>query len=225
MLTRICIFLVFCAGMCGAAEPRSFDTSWITDKPEVLTYRTSGKEGDGLYQLSVWKTPDGIEAYINMITSGFTKSVSGTFAADFRPRESKSRIIVNGQITMTTDCAYKPDRLHIATLMMPYNQVVENTLPVSDVVVDFSQAPFLPRILALRPGAEFIFSSLNPQSNSLVPLSIRVTGEEIIHGSACFRIEGNDFEGRSTYWIEKDRPHRVMRIEQTGRVTELILAP
>jgi hypothetical protein len=225
MTTHICFFLVLATITGFAAEPRSFDTTWITAKPEVLTYRTTARAGDGLYQVSVWRTGAGIELYMNIISPGFTKSVWGVMAADFRPRESKSRIVVNDQIIMTTDCAYEPARLHIATSMTPYNRLVENTLSFSNLVVDFSQTPLLPRTLPLKPGAEFKFASLNPQSNSLVPLTIRVLGEEIIHGAACYRVEGSDFEGKSAYWIEKNAPHRIMRIEQPGRTTELIVTP
>ena len=225
MTTHFCFFLVLATTTGVAAEPRSFDTAWITAKPEVLTYRTTARTGDGLYQVSVWRTAAGIELYMNFISPGFTKSVWGVMAADFRPRESKSRIVVNDQIIMTTDCAYEPARLHIATSMTPYNRLVEDTLSFSNLVVDFSQTPLLPRTLPLKPGAEFKFASLNPQSNSLVPLTIRVLGEEIIHEAACYRVEGSDFEGKSTYWIEENAPHRIMRIEQPGRATELIVTP
>jgi hypothetical protein len=217
--------LVLAATTCYAAESPSFDTTWVTAKPEVLTYRTTAKAGDGLYQVSVWRTAAGIELYMNIISPGFTKSVWGAMAADFRPRESKSRIVVNDQIIMTTDCAYEQARLHISTSMTPYNRVVENTLSFSNLVVDFSQTPLLPRTLPLKPGAEFKFASLNPQSNSLVPLTIRVMGEEITHGVACYKAEGSDFEGKSAYWIEKNAPHRIMRIEQPGRATELVVSP
>jgi hypothetical protein len=222
MITRF-FFLVLAAVTCRAAEPQSFDTSWIPAKPEVLTYRSTAKQGDGLYQVSVWRTADGIEVYINIITPGFTKSVWGAMAADFHPRESKGRIVVNDQICMTTDCAYKSDRLHIATLMTPYNRVIENTLSFSNLVVDFSQTPLLPRTLPLKLGAQFRFVSLNPQSNALVPLTLHVLGEEIIQGIPCYKIEGSDFEGQSILWIENVGQHRVIRIEQPGRVTELIL--
>jgi len=215
------LLLILAAATCHGAE--SFDTAWITAKPEVLTYRTTAKEGEGLYQVSIWKTASGIELYMNIIAPGFTKSVWGAMAADFRPRESKSRIVVNGQIIMTTECSYNPARLHIATQMAPYNRVAEKTLSLSNGVVDFSQTPLLPRTLALKPGADFKFGSLDPQSNALVPLTIHVGGEEMIHGVACFKVAGTDFEGQSTYWIEKDSPHRVVRIEQPGRVSELIL--
>jgi hypothetical protein len=207
------------------AGAQAFDTTWIPAKPEVLTYRSTGKQGDGLYQVSIWKAADRIELYMNIITPGFTKSVWGVMDADFHPRESKSRIVVTGQIVMTTDCSYSPTGLHVATLMAPYNRVVENTLPFSNLVVDFSQTPLLPRTLPLKPGAEFKFTSLNPQSNSLVPLTIHVIGEETIQGAPCYKVEGTYFEGQSMYWIEQGGHHRVMRIEQPGRITELSPTP
>jgi hypothetical protein len=227
MIPRYSIFfpLLFAAAICGAAEPQSFDTSWITAKPEVLTYRTTGKQGDGFYQVSVWKTGNGIELYMNIIAPGFTKSVWGSMAADFHARESKSRILVDDQIVMTSECSYQPGGLHIATSMAPYNRIVDNTLSFSNLVVDFSQTPLLPRILPLKLNAEFKFDSLSPHSNSLVPLTIRVLGEENICGIACYKVEGHDFEGQSNYWIEKGGLHRVMRIEQPERITELILRP
>lgn len=214
--------IIFAAAVCSASGAQAFDTTWITAKPEVLTYRTTTKEGNGLYQVSDWKTANGIELYINIISPGFTKSVWSVMDADFHPRASTSRIVVNDQIIMTTECAYKPDRLHIATLMAPYDRVVENTLSLSNFVVDFSQIPLLPRTLQLKPGSKIKFDSLNPESNALVPLTICVTQEEIIHGAMCYKVEGCDFEGKSTYWIETSGHHRVMRIEQPGRVTELI---
>jgi hypothetical protein len=227
MITRYFIHcsLLLAAAICGAADPQSFDTSWITAKPEVLTYRTTGKQGDGFYQVSLWKTGNGIELYMNIIAPGFTKSVWGSMAADFHARESKSRILVDNQIVMTTDCSYRPNGLRIATVIGPYNRVADNTLSFSNLVVDFSQTPLLPRTLPLKLNAEFKFDSLNPQSNSLVPLTIRVLGEEKLHGIECYKVEGNDFEGQSTCWIEKGGSHRVMRIEQPERITELILTP
>ena len=218
------VCLIVSAATFRAGGSPAFDTSWIPAKPEMLTYRSKAKQGDGLYQVSVSRASSGIEVYMNIITPGFTKSVWGAMTADMRPRESKSRIIVHDQITMTTDCSYGPDRLHIATLMSPYNKIMENTLSCSNLVVDFSQTPLLARTLPLKPGAEFKFTSLNPQSNSLVPLTIRVVATETIQNTECHKVEGTDFEGKATYWIEKAGHHRVMRIEQpdTGRVTELI---
>jgi hypothetical protein len=54
--------------------------------------------------------------------------------------------------------------------------------------------------------------------------STDVVGEATVQGVACYRVEGSDFEGQATYWIEKTGHHRVIRIEQptTGRITELM---
>jgi hypothetical protein len=162
---------------------------------------------------------------MNIITPGFTKSVWGVMSTNMQPRESKSRIIVSGQVAMTTDCSYQRDSLHIATVIAPFDRVMENTLSSSNLVVDFSQTPLLARTLPLKLGATFEFPSLNPQNNSLVPLKLRVVGEETIQKINCYKIEESDFEGQATYWIEKAGHHRVIRIEQadTGRITELML--
>lgn len=226
-MTKQSIFslcVVFGATMLRADAPQSFNTSWISSKPEMFTYRSTAKQGDGLYQVSVSRAADGIEVYMNIITPGFTKSVWGTMTADMRPRASKSRIIVHDQVAMTTDCSYGPGQLHIATLASPCNKVMESTPSCSNLVVDFSQTPLLARTLPLKPGAKFKFTSLNPQSNSLMPLTIRVVTTETIQNTECYKVEGTDFEGKASYWIEKAGHHRVMRIEQpeTGRVTELI---
>jgi len=225
MLSCLCASLILAASTLGAAESPSFNTAWITAKPEVLTYQSKAKQGDGLYQVSVSRTKGGIEQYMNIITPGFTKSVWGAMSTNMHPRESKSRIIVSGQVAMTTECSYQRDSLHIATVMSPYDRVMENTLTSSNLVVDFSQTPLLARTLPLKLGAAFEFPSLNPQNNSLVPLKLRVVGEETIQKIACYKIEGSDFEGPVTYWIEKAGHHRIIRIEQadTGRITELML--
>lgn len=227
MTAKSCFFAlsILTAATLPAAETPSFDTSWIPAKPEMLTYHSKSKQGDGLYQVSLSRNEGAIDLYMNIITPGFTKSVWGTMSTDMRPRGSKSRIVVQDQITMTTDCSYGAATLHIATLMAPYQKVMENTLACSNLVVDFSQVPLLARTLPLKPGAEFKFTSLNPQANSLVPLTIRVVATETVQGTGCYKIAAHDFEGEATYWIEKAGHHRVMRIEQPamGRVTELIL--
>jgi hypothetical protein len=206
-----------------AAEPMGFDTGWIPANPEVLTYSSTSKQGTGLYQVSLARVDSIIEIYMNIITDGFTKSVFGTMTGDMRPKGSQSRIIVNHQVSMTTDCVYGPDSLKITTLISPYHQFKTNTLPCSNLVVDFSQISLLIRTLPLKPGAEFAFTSLNPQNNTLVPLTIRVLGEETIKDSKCYKVEQSDFEGTSLYWVELQNPHRVLRVEQPGidRLTEL----
>jgi hypothetical protein len=117
----------------------------------------------------------------------------------------------------------RPDSLKIATLIEPYHQSKANTLPCTSLVVDFSQISLLIRTLPLKPGAEFTFTSLNPQNNTLVPLTIRVLGEEMLKDSKCYKVEQSDFEGISLYWVELENHHRVLRIEQpaSDRVTEL----
>jgi len=221
----LCATVTLTAGWLQASELPSFNTSWITGNPEVLTYHSTAKQGDGLYQVSVSRNDDNIEVYMNIITPGFTKSVWGAMDTNLHPRESKSRIVVNNQIVMTTECSYASNALHIATLMSPQKKLMENRIANSDFVVDFSQAPLMARVLPLKLGAEFTFTSLNPRNNTLVPLKIRVVGQETLQDIKCFKVASAGFEGDANYWVEQDGHHRVMRIEQagSGRVNELIL--
>ena len=207
-----------------AEEPAGFDTKWIPSKPEMLTYKSTSKQGSGLYQVSISKSETSIEIYLNIITSGFTKTVSGTMGFDMKPLQSKSKIIVNGQVIMDTECSYESDRLHIATVMKPYNQTIKNELPFSQMVVDFSQLPLLVRTLPLKIGTELTFQSLNPQTNAIVPFTLKVVGEGVVQKIVCYKVESNDFEGQSILWIEKGDHRRIIRVEQpsTNRVTELI---
>jgi hypothetical protein len=216
--------IVVVSNIFAASEPKFFDTRWIPTKPEMLTYRSTSKQGDGLYQVSIAKSDSTIEIYMNIITNGFTKTVSGTMTLEMVPLQSKGKIIVNGQIIMETACSYEKDKLHISTLMKPYNQTMKNDHSFSTLVVDFSQLPLIARTLSLNVGAEFGFQSLNPQTNAIVPFTLKVLGEEKIKSVDCYKVESNDFEGRSFFWIEKDSHHRVVRIEQpeTNRITELI---
>ncbi|MGI8437957.1 MAG: hypothetical protein ACR2NX_13825 [Chthoniobacterales bacterium] len=117
---------------------------------------------------------------MNIITPGFPKSVWGNMGGDLLPRESKSRMFVQGQIGLTTDCSYTADNLHIATLIAPNDKPMESTLTCPAQTMDFSQTPMLARALPLQPDAEFKFTSLNPQSNSLLPLTLRIQGSEKI---------------------------------------------
>lgn len=206
-------------------SPAQFDTKWISAKPEMLTYRSTSKQGDGLYQVSIVRNDNAIETYINIITNGFTKTVSGSMGLNFDPMLSQSKIIVSGQIVMNTDCVYDKGGLHIQTEMKPYNQTMKNDIAFSGLVVDFSQVPFLPRLLPLKLNAEYSFQSLDPKTNQLVPLSLKVVGEEKVQHIDCFKIESHDFEGKAYLWIEKSGSKRVIRFEQpeTNRVTDLIL--
>ena len=222
LLLFICIMLS--ATILSAAEPVLFDTKWISSKPEMLTYRSTGKQGDGLYQVSIAKGDSTIEIYMNIITNGFTKTVSGTMTLEMVPLQSKGKIIVYGQINMETQCSYEKDKLHISTIMKPYNQTMKNDPSFTKLVVDFSQLPLVARTLSLNVGAEFNFQSLNPQTNAIVPFTLKVLGEEKIKDMDCYKVESNDFEGRSLFWIEKGSRRRVVRIEhpETNRITELI---
>jgi hypothetical protein len=207
-----------------ATEPSLFNTQWIPSKPEVLTYRSTSSQGEGLYQVSISKRDSAIEIYMNIISPGFTKTVSGTMTSDMHPLQSKSKIIVNGQVIMDTKCSYESDHLTISTVMLPYNQTMANSPSFSKPVIDFSQIPLLARTLPLEKGSQYTFTSLNPQNNTLMPLTVKVIGEGSTQDVDCFKVEVNDFEGQSLYWIEKGSRHRVMRVEQPGshRTTELL---
>lgn len=221
--------LLFCLVLSGATmlyaeAPSSFATDWISSKPEVLTYRSTSGQGEGLYQVSIFKRDSIIEIYMNIISPGFTKTVCGTMTAGMIPLRSTSKIIVNGQVVMDTKCKYDPDKVNISTTMLPYNQTMANAPSFTTPVIDFSQVPILARTLQLKIGAGYTFSSLNPQTNTLMPLSVNVVGEGPVGGNECYKVEQNDFEGLSIYWIEKGEQRRVMKIEQpqAHRVTELI---
>ena len=204
--------------------PSKFDTQWIPSKPEVLTYRSQGDQGNGLYQISVSRNDSIVEMYLNIISPGFTKTVAATMTADMSPVRSTSKIIVNDQITMDTKCTYEKDRLTISTLMMPYNHTISNSPAFSGSVFDFSQTPLLVRTLPLTNGTVYSFTSLNPQTNNLMPLTAKVLGDSLVSNIECVQVEVNDFEGQAIYSIEKAAHHRVIRVEQPSmhRVTELI---
>ena len=226
MKSILFLFIVSIASitLVSATEPPPFNTQWIPSKPEVLTYRSTSSQGDGLYQVSISKKDTSIEIYINMISPGFTKTVSGTMTSDMRPLQSKSKIIVNDQVVMETKCSYESDHLTITTVMLPYNQTMTNSPSFSKPVIDFSQTPLLIRTFLLEKGAEYTFTSLNPQNNTLTPLTVKVIGEGSVQELDCYKVEVNDFEGLSLYWIEKSSRHRVIRVEQPGshRTTELL---
>ena len=212
------------AGGVYAAGPQAFNTKWIPAKPELLTYKSTGGQGEGLYQLSISQRDTTIEVFLNIITPGFTKTVSGSMRLDMKPLRSTSKIIVDGQVVMDTRCAYGEDSLHIMTEMQPYNQRVGSDLRTPEQFVDFSQIPFIVRTLPLGSGKEFSFSSLNPRTNGTAPFTAKVTGEGVVHAIECYKIATKDFEGESIYWVEKGGQRRILRIEQPiiGRVTELM---
>ena len=219
------ILLTVIVSAAFTAEPVTFNTQWIPTKPEILTYRSSSKQGDGLYQISIARNDSTIEIYMNIITNGFTKTVAGTMYFDLSPVGSTSRIFVQNQISMDTRTSFEKKKLHITTKMMPYNQVMKNDPEFTGRVLDFSQNPLIPRVLDLSLQREYSFQSLNPQTNQIVPLSVKVLGEETIKNINCYKVEMIDFEGKAFLWIEKGNTRRTIRIEQpeTGRITELML--
>jgi len=216
--------LLFMNNLLVSGIPSRFDTQWIPSKPEVLTYRSQSDQGNGLYQISVSRCDSVVQIYMNIISPGFTKTVSATMTSEMFPVQSASKIIVNDQVTMDTKCTYEKDRLTISTLMMPYQRTVTNSPTFSGRVLDFSQVPLLIRTLPLTRSAEYAFTALNPQTNNLMPLTAKVIGELSVSNVECVQVEVNDFEGQSIYSVEKGAHHRVMRVEQPAvhRVTELI---
>ncbi len=221
------VFLLTLSLMVSAAladEPVSFSTQWIPDKPQMMTYSSKDKYGDQLYQVSIYKKDDNFEIYINIISNGFTKTVSGMFTSTMYPLQSSAKIIVDGQIVMDTKCSYTSNNLIISTLMSPYNKTMAQNFEIDQRIIDFSQVPILVRTLTLAKDSEYTFTSLDPKTNTLVPLSIKVNGEGQAQNVNCYIVEVNDFEGKSIYWVEKDIQHRVIRVEQTEsqRVVELI---
>lgn len=207
-----------------AGEPAAFNTQWIPAKPEVMTYRSTGNYGTGLYQVSISKKDSIFEIYMNIITPGFTKTVSGTFDSAMHPLQSTAKIIVDGQIMMDTKCSYASHNLSISTLMSPYNQTMAQNLAFDQLVIDFSQVPILVRTLQLAKDRQYTFTSLDPKTNTLVPLTLKVTGEGTAQEVNCYIVEINDFEGKAIYWVEKDAQHRVIRVEQpeNHRTIELL---
>ncbi len=205
-------------------KPCAFNTSWIPVKPQVSTYLSTSKQGNGLYQVSLMKSDSGIEVYINIISPGFTKTVCGKMTLDMQPLESTAKIIVGGGVTMFTKCGYDNNSLTIKTVIAPYNRTVADTLRFPDRVIDFSQVPLLVRTLQLDSASQYSFASLNPNTNAIVPLTIKTIGEGRIMDADCYEVEMNDFEGRAIYWVEKGQQHRVMKIEEPGvnRRSELI---
>jgi len=124
----LCCFGILVATMASAVEPPSFNTGWITGRPEVLTYRSTAKQGDGLYQVSVSRTEAGIDLYVNIITPGFTKSVWGTMTRTCTSR-SKSRIVDAESVTLTTTVPTVPTAAY-CDADRPYNRVMDKTLSV-----------------------------------------------------------------------------------------------
>jgi hypothetical protein len=197
----------------GEDAPR-FDTTWIPARPEVLTYRLSTPQGEGMYQMSLTKVDSVMECSLSMVVPGFSKSVWGAMTLEMVPLRSGGRITVDGQVSMETVCSYDGHHLHIATAMKPYHQSVENDTSFSARVIDFSQMPLFLRALHLKRGLRLSFNSLNPRTNTLVPLTVDVVGEEKVKNIDCVVAMVKGFEGEWKYWLEEAGRHRVIRAEQ-----------
>ena len=72
VLSLFTVTIVFTTFVLGN-DPVIFNTQWLPSQPEVLTYRSTSSQGDGLYQVSIMKRDTIIEAYINMISPGLQK--------------------------------------------------------------------------------------------------------------------------------------------------------
>ena len=218
------IISLMLAAISQGGQPSRFNTNWISPKPDVSTYRSTGKQGDGLYQVSVMRSDSIIEVYINIITPGFTKTVTGKMTLDMRALKSTGKIIVGNGMVMNTKCKYGKDWLAIKTVIAPYNQAVGDSLGYKEQVIDFSQVPLLVRVLRLDTASQYSFASLNPNTNKIMPMTVRTIGDGRIMDVDCYKVEMNNFEGRAIYWVEKGSQHRVMRIEQPdmSRTSELI---
>jgi len=221
----ICLLALFLMmRLSQAQEAVSFATDWIPDKPEMMTYSATDKYGDQLYQVSVYKKNGHFEIYTNIISKGYTKTVCGTFDSTMYPLFSTAKIIVDGQILMDTECSYTSYNLNISTLMSPYNTTMSKDIKIDQRIIDFSQGPILVRTLTLAKDIQYTFASLDPTTNTLVPLTVKVIGEGKAQDHNCYIVEVNDFEGLAIYWVEKDIQHRVVRVEQpeSQRTVELI---
>ena len=223
-LKFILIVVLFIGDIANGKEFSGFNTQWIPAKPEVLTYNSKDEYSSGLYQIAVSKKDTIFEVYINIVSPGFSKTVSGTFNSKMHPLQSSSKIIVDGQIVMDTKCTYTRDSLNISTLMNPYNKIMANSLDITQPFVDFSQTPLLIRSLPLNTGEQYTFTTINPVTNTLVPLTLKVIGEETVLDVDCYKVEINDFEGRTIYWVDKKASHRALRAVQlkSNRSIELI---
>ena len=226
MNLRLTMFalIVCCVSSAAAGLPDEPSMSWISAKPEVLTYRTTEPRGEGRYQLSSFKMDSLVEIHITVTSQGFMKSVSGLMTLAMRPLQSSSLIVINNQIIMKTRCSYAGGKMRIATEMIPYGKTAADSCDITSPIVDFSQVPMVPRALPLEKGRVFTFASLNPTTNALVPLTVTCIGPDSALGIKCTKISMKTFEGISVCWVETASPHRVIRIEQpeSHRVTELM---
>lgn len=227
MIRSIFIGLVFTSMASGllADERDSIDMSWLPMTPEVQTYSLSGKYGEGMIQVSLLRSGEGIEVYMSAISPGFAKYVFGEMDMSLKPSKSKTHMHMDGTMSMVLDCDYSEYGVRVSTVMLPYNQKIERTLNSDEPFIDLSQTLLLIRGLKLKPGAEFRFASVNPRSNSLAQTKIRVISEDSIEKISCYKVLLEDFEGRSSIWVEKGGTRRILRTENAdGTIMELVLS-
>lgn len=224
MTRKLCIVLTMVIAAL-TANATMFDSNWVSAQPEVSTYRTIGDESKEIYQLAILKDKAAIETYVNIVSPGFMKFISGSMTLDMVPLQSTGRILVSGQVEIDTDTQYDGKKVHVVTVMKPTNQTMKADVAYSTPIVDFAQIPFLLRMLPLQKDAQFEFASLNPRSNAMASFKAKVTGEGPVLNIDSYRVQCDDFEGQTVYWVEKAAHHRILRIEQPAqhRTLELIL--
>ena len=212
---KFMLFFIFVSSsVLMARDEIVLNTKWIPSKPEVLTYRTISEKGNGSYQTVITKNDSTIEVFINMISPGFAKTVSGLMTLDMVPQRFTGKIIIGDQVQMDNETHYGSERLFATAVIKPNNQIFKKDTSFSCNVVDPSQIPFLVRVLQHNVGAKYEFISLNPQTNTLYTLKINVVREETIQKIDCYKVLCYDFEGVTIYWVEKAIPYHVVRIEQ-----------
>ncbi len=81
------------------------------------------------------KKNDNFEIYINIISNGFTKTVSVMFNSIMYPLQSSAKIIVDGQIVMDTKCSFTGNSLTISTLMSPYNKTMSQNFEINQRII------------------------------------------------------------------------------------------
>lgn len=201
------------------------DLSWVPSKPEIATYRLSSSDASQIYQLAIARDQSTVYTYINIVSPGFMKFISGSMALDMTPMQSASTILINDQVRMDTQIRYDKSSVNVTTLMEPMNQTIHADVPYSGQIIDSAQIPFLLRTLPLHIGAQFEFTSLNPRNNTLEVFRSTVAGEEIVHNIDSYLVRCHDFEGDTNYWLEKALPHRILRMEQLAqhRMLEIVM--
>ena len=216
MLQALSLFIALTSVAFSPATVK-FDSNWVSAQPEVLTYRPVGEHAGEIYQLAIVKNQSTIETRIIITSPGFMKYVTGAMTLDMAPVRSGGSILIGGQAEIDTDARYDGGKVQVTTVMQPGSRTIKGEVPYKDVLVDFAQAPFLLRMLPLHADAAFEFTSLNPRNNTLTPWHAKVTGEAKVLDLDSYKVECDDFEGHTVYWIEKSGNHRIVRIEQGGQ--------